>query len=115
MTKVCSAFAEGPKEGVDYAGLSTLMPQIRAQLEYIDKAMFEASPLVFAELISEVPDSKGHVSHLVISCDERKRLVSQVDISFGPKLAEKRANFGVSQAQLIRAKLLEFKCAEEPR
>ena len=115
LTRVCLAFAQGPKEGVDYVGLSTLMPQFRATLEYIDKAIFEASPLVFATLISDVPDSKGHASHLVISCDERKHLVSHIDNSFGAKLAEKNANFGVSQAKLFRAKLLEYKCAEEPR
>jgi hypothetical protein len=115
MTKVCSAFAEGPKDGVDYKGLATLMPQIRAQLDYLDNTMFEASPLVFATLISDVPDAQGHASHLVISCDDRKRLVDHIDSSFGAKLAAKNANFGVSQAQLIRAKLLEYKCAEEPR
>jgi hypothetical protein len=115
MTKVCSAFAEGPKPGVDYAALATLMPKIRAQLEYLDNTAFEASPLVFATLISDVPDSQGHASHLVISCDDRKRLVDQIDSSFRAKLAEKKANFGVSQAQLFRTKLLEFKCAEEPR
>lgn len=115
LTKVCSAFAEGPKPGVDYAGLATLMPKIRAQLEYLDNAAFEASPLVFETLVSDVPDSQGHMSHLVISCDDRKRLVDQIDADFGAKLAEKKANFGVSQAQLFRTKLLEFKCAEEPR
>jgi hypothetical protein len=83
MTKVCSAFAEGPKDGVDYKGLATLMPQIRAQLDYLDNTMFEASPLVFATLISDVPDSQGHASHLVISCDDRKRLVDHIDSSCG--------------------------------
>jgi hypothetical protein len=115
MTTVCSAFAEGPKPGVDYSGLVTLMPKIRASLDYLDKTAFDASPLVFATLISDVPDSQGHTSHLVISCDDRKRLIDQIDSDFGAKLPAKNGNFGVSQAQLFRAKLLEFKCAEEPR
>ncbi len=93
-----------------------MMPKIRAQLEYLDNTAFEASPLVFATLISDVPDSQGHAkSPCVISCDDRKRLVDQIDADFGAKLAEKKADFGVSQAQLFRTKLLEFKCAEEPR
>ena len=58
---------------------------------------------------------QGHASHLVISCDDRKRLVGQIDSDFGAKLAAKDAGFGVAQAQLFREKLLEFKCAEEPR
>lgn len=115
MSQVCATFAEGPKSGVDYAGLATLMPKTRARLEYLDKTAFEASPLVFGTLISDVPDSQGHASHLVISCDDRKRLVGQIESDFGAKLAEKDSGFGVAQAQLIRAKLLEYKCAEEPR
>jgi hypothetical protein len=115
MTSICSVFAEGPKPSVDYAGLATQMPKVRAQLEYLDKTAFDASPLIFGTLISDVPDSNGHLSHLVIPCDDRKRLVDQIDRAFGTNLSDERANFGVAQAQLIRAKVLEFKCAEEPR
>jgi hypothetical protein len=115
MVQVCTAFAKGPKTGMDYAGIAALMPKIRAQLEYLDKTGFDASPLVFMTLLSDVPDSQGHMSHLAISCDDRKHVVDQIDSDFGAKLATKGANYAVSQAQIFRAKLLEFKCAEEPR
>ena len=115
LTSVCSAFAEGQKPGVDYGKLAATMPKLRAQLEYLDKTAYEASLLVFATLLSDVPDSQGHMSHLVISCDERKNLINQIDISFGSKFSSKDENYDVSQAQLLRDKLIEFKCAEEPR
>ena len=115
MTRVCTAFAEGPKPGVDFAGLAATMPKIRARLDYIDKTLFDASSLVFGLLISDLPDSQGHASHLVISCDDRKRLIDQIDADFGAKLKAGNANYSVSQAQLFRATLIKFKCAEEPR
>ena len=103
-----------PKPGVDYAALAAEMPKIRARLEYIDNIAFDASPLVFATLISDRPDSQGHVSHLVISCDDRARLVDRIDSDFGVKLAAKDADYHVGQAQMLRAIVLEHKC-EEPR
>ena len=115
MTAICTAFAGSPEPGVDYAALAAEMPKIRADLEYLDKIAFDSSPLVFATLISDVPDSQGHASHLVISCDDRKRLVDQIDSDFGEKLAAKDGDYYVSQAQILRAMVLEHKCAEESR
>lgn len=115
MTTICSAFAEGPKEGVDYKGLVAILPKLRAQLEYLDNSITEASPLIFATLISDVPDSKGHTSHLVITCDERKGLVSHIDDLFGQEMSDKEVSSEVQQARMIRTKVLEFKCADEPR
>jgi hypothetical protein len=40
-----------PKPGVDYSKLAAEMPEIRGQLDFIDHALFEASPGVFATLI----------------------------------------------------------------
>jgi hypothetical protein len=64
MTDIGSAFVGGPKEGVDYSKLGAEMPQIRAQLEFIDHALFDISPMIFATLIDMKPDSKNHASHL---------------------------------------------------
>ena len=44
MIDICSAFVGGPKPNVDYAKLGADMPKIRARLDFIDKALFEASP-----------------------------------------------------------------------
>lgn len=55
MTEISSAFIGGPKEGVDYSKLGAEMPQVRAQLEYIDHALFDVSPMIFATLIDMKP------------------------------------------------------------
>ena len=89
MTAICSAFAKGEQPGVDYTGLAANMPKIRAQLDFIDRTAFEASPLVFATLISDVPDTQGHASHLIITCEERKRLIEHIEGFFGAALNEK--------------------------
>lgn len=51
MRDIASAFIGGPKKGVDYSKLGAEMPQIRAQLDFIDQALFEVAPSVFATLI----------------------------------------------------------------
>ena len=114
MTEICATFAAGFKEGLDYGKLSAQMPKIRARLDYLSNTALEASPLIFATLISDVPDSKGHASHLIISCDERRQLVAQIDRDFGDPSTD-GASVDVRIARMIRSKVLEFKCAEEPR
>ena len=105
-----------PSQSISKVTLSPILIAAHwARLEYIHKIAFDASPLVFATLISNVPDSLGHVSHLVGSCDDRKRLVDQIDSIFGAKIVAKDADYYVGQAQLLRAMVLEHKCAEEPR
>jgi hypothetical protein len=59
MSEGCAALMAGPKPGVDYAAIAADAPKINAQLEYIDNAMFEASPMIFATLIDPVPDANN--------------------------------------------------------
>ncbi len=115
MTEISRAFVGGLKPGVDYSKLGAEMPQVRAQLEYIDQALFEASPMVFATLIDEKPDSKNHVSHLIVTKAEREKLISDITTDFGPKLDQKDANYTVSAAKVLKDYLLkDFKCSDEP-
>jgi hypothetical protein len=115
MIDICSAFVGGPEQGVDYAKLGADMPKIRARLDFIDKALFEASPLVFSTLIDMKPDSNGHTSHLLITKAEREALIKQIDTDFGSKLDEKDANYGVSSAVVLKAGLQkDFKCSDDP-
>lgn len=71
MGEISSAFIGGPKDGVDYSKLAAEMPQLRAGLDFIDQALFEATPMVFATLIDTKADSKGHASHLIITKEEK--------------------------------------------
>ncbi|HEY2498442.1 MAG TPA: hypothetical protein VGK24_15370 [Candidatus Angelobacter sp.] len=58
LIDISSAFLAGPKPGVDYGALGAEVPKIRAELEYIDHALFDASPLIFSTVIDPKADSK---------------------------------------------------------
>ena len=115
MREISSAFIGGPKEGVDYSKLGAEMPQIRGKLDFIDQALFEAAPSIFTTLIDTKEDPQGHASHLIITKEERARLISQLDDSFGSKLDQKDQNYTVSAASVLKAFLnKDFKCSDEP-
>ena len=114
FTAGCTAFAEGPKPNVDYKALVAREPKMTAEIEYIDKTMFEGSQLVFGTLLDSRASSKNHADHLVITRQQRDELVRHIDSAFGEKLKASNPSWNVSQAILIRAKLLEFKTADEP-
>jgi hypothetical protein len=115
MTEIGSDFIGGPRPGVDYGKLAAEMPQIRGQLDYIDHALFEVSPGIFATLIDLKEDSKGHASHLIITKEERAKLIDNLNTDFGTKLDAKDQNWTVSAASVLKAYLLkDFKPSDEP-
>lgn len=115
LIDISSAFVAGPKPGVDYGKLAAEVPKIRAELEYIDRSLFEAAPLIFATLIDKRPDSQNHASHLIITKVERRDLIDAVNRDFGMKLDQKDQNFIVSSASILRTYLLkDYKCSDEP-
>lgn len=115
MADIGKAFVGGPKPGVDYSKLAAEMPEIRGQLDFIDHALFEASPGVFATLIDLKADSKGHASHLIITKDERAKLLDDLNTDFGTKMDAKVQNWTVSAASVLKGYLLkDFKSSDEP-
>jgi hypothetical protein len=115
MIDIASAFVGDPKQNVDYAKLTADLPKIRARLDYIDKALFEASPLVFTTLVSVKPDSKGRTSHLIITKAERADLIEQIDTDFGSKLDAQRPNYVVAAALILRDGLQkDYKSSDDP-
>ncbi len=115
MRDISSAFIGGPKNGADYSKLAAEVPQIRGELEFIDKSLFEAAPGVFATLIDIKEDSKGHASHLIITKEQKATLISKLDDSFGAKMDQKDQNYTVSAASVLKAYLnKDFKCSDEP-
>jgi hypothetical protein len=91
------------------------MPKARAKLDYIDKTLFEATPVIFTTLIDMRPDSQGHASHLLITKAEREDLIKTIDTDFGPKLDDKNANFTISSAWVLKAGLQkDFKSSDDP-
>jgi hypothetical protein len=115
MIDISTAFMGGPKPGVDYDKMSAEMPKIRAALEFVDRAIFEATPLIFATLINQRADSKNHASHLIITKAERTKLLDDIAARFGSKLDQKGQNFTVSAASVLKGYLFkDFKCSDEP-
>jgi hypothetical protein len=113
---ISDAFIGGPKADVDYGKLLAEAPKIRARLDYIDHTIFaETTPLIFETLIDPNPDSKNHVSHLIITKAERAGLLDDLTTDFGSKLDRKNQNYTVSAAKLLKAYLLkDYKCSDEP-
>ena len=114
FTKICSIFIQGPKKGVDYGALSAKAPALTAQINFIDKTLFQTSILVFGTLISPKPDAQGHASHMVITREERDALLKTIENYFGRKIGVKDESWAVSTADVFRDKLKEFKCWDEP-
>jgi hypothetical protein len=54
-------------------------------LEYIDHSLFQATPLIFATLIDPVLDANDHMSKLIITKAERKKLLAELNSYFGKK------------------------------
>ncbi len=55
-------FIAGPREGIDYQALVAKMPEIRAELDDVQKSLFQATPIVFMALIDPKPNSQDHLS-----------------------------------------------------
>ena len=103
-----------PKPGVDYSKMAVRMPEITAQIEYIDETIFQSMVLVFALLIDEKPDSEGHMSHLNITKAERQKLIDNIDGSFGESLDKDNKSWVVSSAALLKTYLMkDYKCRDE--
>ncbi|GAC1687899.1 MAG: hypothetical protein PVS2B2_26670 [Candidatus Acidiferrum sp.] len=115
MAAIGATILGGPKPGVDYAKLGAEMPALRAQMDFLDQTLFQASPSIFLTLVDQKPDSKGHLSHLLITKEERARLIDTLNNDFGEKMDAKIQNYTVSAASVLRTGLLkDFKCSDEP-
>jgi hypothetical protein len=115
LSDISSELLVGPKPSIDYGKLAAEMPQLRARLDYMDKILLEAAPVIFSTLIDSRADSKGHASHLVISRDERAQVLESLNTDFGSKIDESNQDFRVTAAQVLRAGMLkDFKCSDDP-
>jgi hypothetical protein len=116
MSDGCAAIMSGPKPGVDYDAIAADAPKVTAELEYVDNALFEATPLVFATLIDPVPDTLNHMSKLIITNAERKKLIADINYYFGGKLDQKDQNSLVSAASVLKGYLLkDYTSSDQPQ
>jgi hypothetical protein len=115
IINITTILLAGPRPDVDYGKVAAEMPKIRAQINYIDETLFKCTPLIFATLIDQKPDSKNHLSHLVITKKEREKLIQDLTAAFGRKLEGKEQNYIVSSASVLKAYLTKnYKCSDEP-
>jgi hypothetical protein len=116
LIDVSTTMLKSPKPSNDYSDELRAEASARAGLDSDDHALFAASVQVFMTLEDMRPDSKNHVSHLIITRAERDDLVSDITAGFGTKLDQKHPNLAVSTAQLLKSALLSknWKCSDEP-
>lgn len=115
LIDLSSKVIAGPRPGVDYQALSGKIPQIRAEIDATQKALFEWTPLIFMTLIDPNPDSLDHVSHLVITTAEKSDLEDYLGIILKDKPDKGDQDFYVGAAMVLRAGLQKgHKCADEP-
>ena len=116
MSQIAKTFLGGPKPNVDYAKLSARMPEITAMMEYADESIFRLTPMVFMLLIDPKEDSKGHLSHLIITKKEGRQLTGSINNYFGSSLDKKDQNWTVSSASVLRTYLTEkgYKYSDDP-
>jgi hypothetical protein len=107
MVQTAKILIEGPKVGIDYGKLVAHMPEITALLEHYDKSVFNATPLVFATLISQIPDSPNHLSRLIISHGQAQKILSELHIGFGDSLDAEVEDWTVSSASVLRTYLMD--------
>ncbi len=111
---ITGVFIAGPSPDVDYGKLAAELPKIRAQLDFLDHSLFKATPLIFYTLVNPKANSKNQVNHLIITKGERAQLISDLTISFGPRLDMEGQNYTVSAASILKASLLKnYKCSDE--
>lgn len=106
----------GPKTDTDYGKLAGHMPEITAQVEFINESIFKATPMVGMLLISHKPDSKNHLSHLSVTRQEARRLVTRLQTAFGKSLNDKDQNWTTGSASLIFTVLYDkgYKYTDDP-
>ena len=107
MSEGCEAMISGPKAGVDYDAIAAQAPKLTATLDYVDHAIFEATPLVFGTLIDPAPDANDKMSKLIITGAERKKLIGDINSYFGAKLDQKDQPWLVSAAWVLRGYLMK--------
>lgn len=116
LIEIAKNFVGGPQQGVDYSKVAARMPEITAEMEYIDESIFKVTPMIFALLIDQRPDGKNHLSHLVITKNEGQKLINSINNNFSSSLNEKNKNWTVGSASVLRAYFTEkgYKYSDDP-
>jgi hypothetical protein len=105
MIQAAQLLLAGPKPGVDYGKVTGHMPEITAQVEYVDESIFKITPMVGLLLVLQKPDSKNHPSHLWITRQQGLEIITRLQRGFGGALDVKEQNWTTNSASVLRTVL----------
>ena len=117
MNQMAKAMMSGPKPGVDYGAMAAHAPELTAEVEQVDKSIFNMAQAMFFALVDEQrlgPDGKLH--HLLLTKKERANMIQLIDNIWGQTLEDKNSSSIVSAAWAIKYGLTRplYKSADEP-
>lgn len=102
LTTTAKTMLAGPEPGVDYGKIAAHVPEVTAQLDFINKTLFTGAPLVSLFLVSQKPDSKNRLSHLGITRKEAQTVIHRLQAEFGKSMDSKNQSWTTSSASLLR-------------
>jgi hypothetical protein len=117
--KLYGALADLPPQslpGSPGAGTDPAKPATpAADIQYIDKALFDTSPLFFALLMDPKPDKQGRLNQLAITTAQRNQLIEKINGLFGESLNASDQDYTVRTASVLRADLLneDYKSSDD--
>ncbi len=115
LGELCSKFVAGPVDGINHQQFAAEMPKLNAQLEYVDRTLFNATPLVFAVLIDERPNANNELDHLLITKAERNELLRSITLLFIKSIDNKEMNYVVASARTLKELLIsDYKSSDDP-
>ena len=105
------------QEGADQEQIRKTMKEIAVQSTNAWSMLGNCSILVTNSLVSRTPDEKGELSYLAITSEERRRLIEQLDVTFGDIIKggtnEKQTQLEICAAVLRQALAGEHKSSDE--
>jgi hypothetical protein len=116
MIDASKKLLSGPEEGVNYGALLARAPELTAQVEQLDKMIFNISKAMFLGLLDEErTDKDGNISHLIVTARERNEMIQGIDIHFGSRLEDKNTTQIVLAAWAIKYGLTQsrYRSADE--
>jgi hypothetical protein len=116
FNQMSKAILSGPEPGVNYGAMAAHAPELTAQIEQIDKSMFDMAKAMFFALVDDRRvAADGKLYHLLLSKKQRAAMVQLIDKVFGRSLESKDASSIVSAAWAIKYGLTRpnYKSADE--
>jgi hypothetical protein len=117
MNQIGKALLSGPEPGVNYGKLTARAPELTAQVEQIDKSIFNMAQALFFALVDDARvGADGKLHHLILTKKDRTSMVQLIDKMFGPTtLEDKNSSRIVAAAWVIKYGLTRpnYKAADE--